>query len=433
MASHSATQLPPAFERTPEEIWRVVHAYVADYALGTHLSIPWRLELPHDQLNEVTSAAALADRMRQTRRDVLSATRVCKSWHDLATPFLHVSLSFSDQASLVALADHLEASRKVRTHGWGWYAREVIILLPTYSEVEATRNSIAHCVARVVRCCLHLQTYVSFAWGMYAEPREVMQALPATLRHLHWVASGPSFGSWLQVLSRASGLRTLGMTTFYAASDANDSMVPPDLAHLHTLLLNGHAPGCEGLLNALMLWELPALTAVSITLPLLPRLSAAVLAFFGRFGAQLRSLAVPGGLGTRANVMDRILQLCPNVVAISFSLNQRYTLNVTPILAHASVTRVGVQSAFEAMAGLRTEYLPRWAETLDHFDSARFPALKRLRLSSIQDCALRQDQGVDGAVISFWRDRIDEAGAKGVILEDALGRPLRIEPLWSVV
>ncbi|KZW03302.1 hypothetical protein EXIGLDRAFT_725754 [Exidia glandulosa HHB12029] len=390
------TSLPPACERTPEEVWNVVHAFVADYALDTHLSVPWRHDEPRDQLRDIMSSSDLLDRLHQSRRDVLSVMRVCKSWRDLALPHLHTTLAFSTQSSVELLADHLEASRKVRKHGLGWYTREVLVFLPSYTDSEGLRDRTARSLTRVVRCCRRLETYVTYAAGMLAEPREVMLAIPDTLRHLHWISSGPGFGSWSQVLSRAHGLRTLGMTTLYAPSDALESP-PPDLSNLHSLVLNGGAPGSDGLFKALATWDLPALRAVSISMPFWPRSSATTLEFLERHGAQVQSLCVPGGLGMRGNVVERILQLCPNITTLSFTPNHRYAQGVTPRPAHANVTSVGIRSAFDNMAGVRVDTIPLWTEVFEHFDAVRFPRLRQLRMTTITEGLLKHDSGADEA------------------------------------
>lgn len=415
----------PACERAPEEVWRVIIAYAASYVQDTHCTMPWRRNEPAVDLGEAAGHTYLWDRMADVRRSTLALMLVCKAWHDLAIPSFYATLSVSTHQSIFLLADRLEASRKLRKHGLGWWTRELIVLLPSYPDSDAKRDAVSHSLARVVRCCPHLESYVSFAGGMYAEPREIMAALPSTLRHLHWTASGPGFHSWWQVLARAGDLRTLGMTTLYVASDVAESS-PPRLSHLHTLSLNGGAPGSEGLFKAFTSGSLPALIALSITMPLRPWTSAAALAFFERYGAQLRSLTILGGLGTRNNMLDRLLHLCPHVTALSFSINQRYALGMTPRPAHPGVCDVAVQSSFEVMSGLRSEHLERWRETLGHFDATRFPALRRLKFSSLESCVLCPEACASDVIVQFWRAQIEAADARGIILEDARGRPLRI-------
>ncbi|EJD40841.1 hypothetical protein AURDEDRAFT_115708 [Auricularia subglabra TFB-10046 SS5] len=424
---HDAEPAPaaPAFERAPEEVWRVIIAFAASYVQDTHYTMPWRRNEPAVDLGEAAGHTYLWDRVADVRRGTLSLMLVCKAWHDLAIPYFYTTLSVSSHHSIFLLANRLEASRELRKHGLGWWTREIIVLLPSHSDDEAKRDAVSHSMARVVRCCPHLEAYVSFAGGMFAEPREIMAALPNTLRHLHWTASGPGFHSWRQVLARAGDLRTLGMTTLYIASNLVES-APPCLSHLHTLSLNGGAPGCEGLFKALTSGSLPVLTALSITMPLHPWSSAAALAFFERYGAQLRSLTILGGLGTRNNMLDRLLQLCPHLAALSFSINQRYALGMTPRPAHPTVRDVAVQSSFEVMSGLRAEHLERWRETLGHFDASRFPALRKLKFASLESCILCPEACGSDAIVQFWRAQIEEADARGIILEDARGRRVRI-------
>ena len=65
------------------------------------------------------------------------------------------------------------------------------------------------------------------------------------------------------------------------------------------------------------------------------------------------------------------------------------------------------------MSGLRSEHLERWRETLGHFDAVRFPALRRLRFSSLESCILCPEACASDAIVQFWRAQIDTADARG--------------------
>lgn len=427
--SLAATRAPSACERTPNEIWNVIHALVADYTTDCHLAIPWRNGELDDRLKEEATRRDLINVLGSTRRDLFSVMNVCRAWHALAIPWLYTTLSFSRPTSVSTLADHLESSQASPEQRWGRFTREVIVLLPTYQVGgdEVQRAHVARCVARVVRCCPQLEVYVCFASGMFAEPRDIMQVLPKTLRHVHWAALGPGFRSWTDLLARATGLRSLRMTSLYVSSDlaASDTIQPPVLLHLDTLIVNGGAPGAEFLLKTLVTWELPALRDFTLSIPLIQPSNDAMLAFLRRFGPQLRFLSVPG-INSRDQILDDILKLCPSLECFTMSFKgPRFERMASLRPAHPSITIVGLESAFKNMADLRPEHMSSWEDIIDNFSVERFPALRRLRLSSVLKHSLGHD--VNQNTGEFWQHRIAAAASRGVVLEDAWGRPLLVQ------
>ncbi|KAH7100326.1 hypothetical protein BKA62DRAFT_706683 [Auriculariales sp. MPI-PUGE-AT-0066] len=414
-----------AIQRTPVELWAQIHEVLSDYSTNGLYALPWRHDACDKHALEHVPYDVIGPILAQRRNDLLAASLTCKAWRDSATPLLHKTIALFTLEHLRVVANHLDESRKSVKHGMGWWARELIVLLPTYGNSEAHSASAGLNLSRIIRCCPHLSGFVSYVATMRAESREVVAALPSTIRHLHWYSAGPGFSAWINLIKQARSMHTLRMTSIYMSVGLPENpVVRLDL--LHTLCLNGSAPGVGGLLEVMTAWHMPALRVLVLAQPFNARSQTPAEAFFTKFGPQLESLAWPHVLGSRdfSPRTARAMDLCPNLRHLWVSMAIKFFTGETAALTHSQVTRVSLQYLYLRMARLPVERITIWNEALSVFDVAHFPALKVIRLSNMTESFCSANE--HAAVVSFWRNAIATAEARGVALQDAFGNPLHV-------
>lgn len=418
-----------AAQRTPGELWTQIHAFIAHYPERTHYAWPWLEDKPDDGLKEYIPFVGVTPPLVEHRQNILAVQGTCRAWRDSATPLLHRTLVLESLSRLVKVADHLEQSRKHRLHGLGWWTKELVVTMGTYGNTAGEHQSAGHNLARIVRCCPQLRTFISFVATMQSEAREVVDALPSTIRHMHWVSAGPSFRSWHSLITRAESILSLRMTSLYVSQDVSET---PHLCleALHTLYLNGAAPGVPGLLRTLVGWDLPSLRTVVLTNAFNMRTEPDATSFFERFGSQITAVAYPNSLGSRdvSERLARLISTCTGLRHLWLSQSLKWRHNETTLLKLSTVTHVALQSSFQAMIMLPPDRIQGWGEVLSMFDAEHYPALQVIRFSSV---TLPDLKSGETEVATFWENAIATAKAQGVELQDAYGVPLKVEKLHS--